>query len=166
MLSFLNPWLILGALAALAASFGAGMYQHSRMDRAALVGAMVTAAEETKVLAEKSAAKEAEYLSKLRQSEGKANAALRKLRSALDTVPACPVPDTIIGMLNESISGGEPAAAARVPDAAAARIAPDPAETTTCRDVIENASENFSLVCRPNAEQLFNLQGWVRDFCR
>ena len=163
MFSLLNPWLILGALAALAASFGAGMYQHSRMDKAALVGALVTAAEETKALAEKSAAKEAQYLSKLRQSEGKANAALRKLRSALDTVPACPVPAGVVGMLIESQGGGDPATASRVPDGAAARV--DPPETS-CRDVIENAAENYSMVCRPNAEQLVGLQAYVREFCR
>ena len=164
MLSFLNPWLILGLLASLAGAFGAGMYQHSRMDRAALVGALVTAAEETKALAAKSASKEAAYLSKLRQAEGKARDANRKLRAALDAAPTCPVPAGVVGLLNESISGGEPAPAAGVPDATAPRAAPDPG--ATCRDVIENAAENYSMVCRPNAEQLLGLQSWVRDFCR
>ena len=161
MTALANPWLILGILAALVVAFFSGMHQHAIMDDAALVGAIQQAAAQSELAAEKSAEREAGYLTKVRVAEGKANDLLKRLRKAVPGMPECPVPASVVGLLNESIGVPVDTAPAAKPDATAT-----PADPVDCRAVIENAAENYSTVCRPNAEQLSSLQAWVMEFCR
>lgn len=160
-MGILNPWLILGILAALVVAFFTGMRQHAIMDDAALVGALTQAAEQGKVASAKSAKRESEFLARQRAKE-KENAALRKkLNVALASVPDCPVPGPVVGLLNDAAGVPADTGAPGKPHAAAA-----PPAAVECRAVIESAAGNYAEVCRPNADQLEALQGWVLEFCK
>lgn len=80
-----------------------------------------------------------------------------RLSAALANVPACPVSNAAVRLLNESTV---PAAAGstRQPDAT-----PAPAKAVDTNDVAKWAADNNATVCIPNADDYAALQQFYRD---
>lgn len=90
----------------------------------------------------------------------------KQLQKELSKMGKCVVPDPVVGLLNNATVPATARPAAIDPTVKAAK--------TDCADVIESASNNYQLVCIPNAQSLdacrnfyielqekYNRRGWL-----